>query len=82
MCLRSSHLLAMVFSVCVLMAGSARADDVSSFLESRGLERLLVIHLEQQMDSMTGDARSAAAKRLARLYARLLMTAEDRGDRA
>ena len=82
MCRRSSHLLAMVLCGFALLAGSARADDVSSFLESRGLERLLVIHLEQQMDSMSGDARSATAKRLARLYARLLMSAEDRGDRA
>ena len=72
----------MMLCVLALLVGSTRGDEVSSFLESRGFDRLLVIHLEQQMESMSGDVKSDMARRLARLYAQLLMQAEDRGDRA
>lgn len=65
-----------------LLCVPVRGDDVASFLETRDFDRLLAIHLEQEMEGLSGDARADAAQRLARLYAHLLMQADDRGDRA
>ncbi|MAB82533.1 MAG: hypothetical protein CMJ24_03735 [Phycisphaerae bacterium] len=71
-------MLCAVASFCT----TVRGDDVASFLETRDFDRLLAIHLEQEMEGLSGEARADAAQRLARLYASLLMQAVDRGDRA
>lgn len=65
-----------LFAVCVLalcfVAPHSRADDLSTYLEQRGLNQLLAVHLEQQLSSLTGEQRDAAIRRLADIYAQLL----------
>ncbi|MEE2719543.1 MAG: hypothetical protein VX727_07145, partial [Planctomycetota bacterium] len=75
MCRRTSRWV--VILLACLAAGAARGDDVALFLEARGFDRLLVLHLEEQLDDLAGEDRSDAARRLARLYAQLLMVADD-----
>lgn len=79
MCPRTSWWL--VILLACLPVVSVRADEVTSFLEARGFDRLLAMHLEEQLEELTGDDRTEAARRLARLYAQLLMVAADPVDR-
>ena len=79
MCLRSSRWIILLL-VC-LASGAARGDEVALFLEARGFDRLLAMHLEDQLDELTGEERADTARRLARLYAQLLMVADDSVDR-
>ena len=80
MCRRTSRWV--VILLACLAAGAARGDDVALFLEARGFDRLLVLHLEEQLDDLVGEDRSDAARRLARLYAQLLMVTDDPVERA
>ena len=80
MCQRSSRWI--VILLACFASGGVRADDVALFLEDRGFDRLLVMHLEEQLDGLSGEDRSDAARRLARLYAQQLMLAKDPVDRA
>ena len=82
MFLRSSFQRAGACLLVAVLSGPVHGDDVASFLESRGLDRLLAIHLEEGLDELSGDARGESATRLARLYAQLLMNAESDSDRA
>ena len=67
-----------VAGLCVLLAvSSVRADDVAAFLEQRGLEQLLAVHLEERLQSVGGDAREAFVLRLVNIYARLLESIDD-----
>ena len=63
---------------CLLVAvGGARADDVAAFLEQRGLDQLLAVHLEERLESVGGDAREAFVLQLVNIYARLLESTDD-----
>jgi len=61
----------------LLAVGGARGDDVAAFLEQRGLDRLLAVHLETQLESVGGDAREAFVLQLVNIYARLLESTDD-----
>ena len=80
MCQMSSRWI--VILLTCFACGGVRADDVALFLEDRGFDRLLVLHLEEQLDGLSGEDRSDAARRLARLYAQQLMLATDPVDRS
>ncbi len=67
----------MVVACVLLVAGGVRGDDVAAFLEQRGLDQLLAVHLEQQLESVGGDAREAFVLRLVNIYARLLESTDD-----
>ncbi|MCB1280100.1 MAG: hypothetical protein KDB18_01100, partial [Salinibacterium sp.] len=54
-----------------------RGDAVERYLETLRLDRLLAVHLEQQVETLTGEARGLAATRLASLYGKLLESDKD-----
>ncbi|MCH2149669.1 MAG: hypothetical protein MK095_09570, partial [Phycisphaerales bacterium] len=65
----------------VWMSPCAHADEVATWLESRGFTRLLAQHYEEQLPSLRGEDLTDGAQRLARLYAQLLLEAKDRVER-
>lgn len=65
----------------IALAPIARADDVARWLERQGLTRLLAVHLEQQMELAEGQTRDRLAAELAQIYATLLETTNDPGQR-
>jgi tetratricopeptide (TPR) repeat protein len=78
-------LLATVLVLAVASGfGEARGQDrTSEWLEARGLNELLSVHLENQLTAATGDApsRGRLAARLAEVYAELLRVEPDEGRR-
>ena len=75
---RSAPVTKAVVVLGVLFAVSgARADDVAAFLEQRGLDQLLAVHLEEQLESVASDARAAFVLQLVNIYARLLESTDD-----
>ena len=58
-------------------------DDISTYLEQRGLKQLLVIYLEQQLESpsLAAEQRQEITLKLASLYAELLESANDPAQR-
>jgi len=78
MCRRRNKATNGVAVLCVLLAvNGARADDVAAFLEQRGLDQLLAVHLEAELESVGGDAREAFVLQLVNIYARLLESTDD-----
>lgn len=60
---------------------STSADDVAQWLRRQGLNRLLAVHLENEMASAEGETRDRLAAELAQLYATLLESATDPAQR-
>ncbi|MEE2908020.1 MAG: hypothetical protein VX527_09340, partial [Planctomycetota bacterium] len=56
-------------------------EEVDTWLEERGMRKLLVEYLEQQLPSLDSQARAETTLRLAKLYAELLGETEDRSQR-
>ncbi len=69
----------LALSILLLLAAAPRAgaDEVAAYLESHGLERLLSVHLEEQLKGLTGDERDELVQRLVGIYARLLESTRD-----
>lgn len=64
--------------IALLAAGArARADDVASYLEQRGMKSLLATHIERKLERAAGDARNELVQQLATLYAQMLEEAGD-----
>src|SRR5690606_7280998 len=68
-------------ALCVCIAMSASADDVAQWLRRQGLNRLLAVHLENEMATAEGETRDRLAAELAQLYATLLESATDPAQR-
>src|SRR5262249_45364059 len=86
MCLRSNQAAWCWFLLIVLSTTQAIfADDVANWLEQRGLKQLLVVHLEQQLESSGGalsaEQRNELTLKLASLYAELLESGADPAQR-
>lgn len=72
----------LILAIFVAVAPSvARGDDVSRYLEERGLTALLAVHLEQQLETADPAAKSAMLDRLAAVYADLLEAATEQAMR-
>ena len=76
MCRRNRLIVAMALAAG-LGTAAASADPVAAYLERHGLERLLAVHLEEQLGELAAPQRKTQALRLAAIYARLLESAED-----
>ncbi len=63
------------------LADEAPRDGIEQYLETLGLERLQAVHLEEAIDELIGEERQHAARRLARLYGRLLERETDADER-
>lgn len=72
-------LLAIVFAAT--FAANAGADDVADYLERLGLSKLLAIHLQEQLETSSGEDRKELVMRLAAIYSQLLESASDQADR-
>ena len=72
---RTSCVTIAVFVLSLVQSGYS--DDVAAYLERHGLQQLLAVHLEQQLEDQTGHARDEAVLRLAGLYAQLLESVDD-----
>src|SRR5207247_8194519 len=73
-----------LFSVGLVSAVVSRtsADEVSAYLERHNLKPLLVIYLEQQLETLApGDQRNDLTLRLASLYAEMLESTTDQAQR-
>lgn len=85
MCLRSSLLRALILILLLALSSSPvfARDDLSSYLEQRGLKQLLVIYLEQQLESpaLATEHRHEITLKLASLYAELLESTSDPAQR-
>ncbi len=78
MCRRSNSAKKGAVVLCLLaVVCGARADDVAAYLEQRGLDQLLAVHLEQQLESVGGEEREAFVLQLVSIYARLLESTDD-----
>jgi len=55
----------------------AGADELASYLDQHGLDELLALHLEEQLEFAEGNDRQALLHQLTSLYARLLEHVED-----
>jgi tetratricopeptide (TPR) repeat protein len=73
---RSSNWLGIVCAAAMMVSPAARADDVADYLRRHGLHRLLAVHLEQQLQGLSGEARDELVLELAGIYAQLLESAE------
>ena len=76
-----SLLLVLLALVPASLVSRTEADDVAAWLESRGFNRLLAEHYEEQFEDAKSDERVEMATRLARLYAQLLMDSRDSDER-
>ena len=65
--------------VVVVFGGAAvaRGDEVAAYLEQRGLDGLLAVHLEERLESVGGDERESLVLQLVGIYARLLESTDD-----
>ncbi|MCP3905431.1 MAG: hypothetical protein GY715_17540 [Planctomycetes bacterium] len=72
---RRSSLLALLLSL--VFAAGAAADEVAAWLELHGLDELLAVHLEAQLDAVDGDEKRELVNRLATIYAHLLESVDD-----
>ncbi len=54
-----------------------RADEVAAYLEQRGLDQLLAVHLEEQLKPAGGADREKLVLQLVSIYARLLEATDD-----
>jgi hypothetical protein len=77
------------WSRCLLLLAAAlapgagvRADEVTAYLEARGLTQLLAVHLEQQLEDLGPERGRAVVTRLAALYSELLEGTADPALRA
>ncbi|MHC4989436.1 MAG: hypothetical protein ACYTGC_00505 [Planctomycetota bacterium] len=68
---------AVIAAAVLLTCGVARGDEVSRFLERHGLQRLLAVHLEKQLETSAAAERDRIVVRLAGLYAQLLEQTDD-----
>src|SRR5262245_61683249 len=84
MCLRNERiaLLVLLFTATLASSRGALADDVSNYLEQHNLKQLLVIYLEQQLESAGADQRGELTLKLASLYAEMLEATTDPAQRA
>ncbi len=67
----------LLLAALALAAGSARADDVATYLDRLDLDSVLAVHLEDQLDDLVGAEKEEVVIRLAALYAELLETTQD-----
>jgi hypothetical protein len=74
MCRRSS-LWATI--LCLAFAAPVAGDEVAGWLETHGLDELLAVHLESQLDDVEGDEKLELVNRLASIYAQLLESVDD-----
>ena len=74
MCRRSSVTLLVAL---LLAVAPVRADEVAAYLEQRGLDQLLAVHLESQLKPAGGDDREKLVLQLVSIYARLLEATHD-----
>ena len=65
--------------VVVVFGGAAvaRGDEVAAYLQQRGLDGLLAVHLEERLESVGGDERESLVLQLVGIYARLLDSTAD-----
>jgi len=63
--------------LCLVLAGPAVGDEVASWLERHGLDELLAVHLESQLDDAEGDEKGELIHRLAGIYSQLLEVQDD-----
>ena len=61
----------------LLAATPLRADEVAAYLEQRGLDQLLAVHLEQQLEPAGAADREKLVLQLVGIYARLLEATDD-----
>ncbi len=66
-----------IAAIFLSLVQSGFGDDVAVYLERHGLQQLLAVHLEQQLEDQTGQARQDAVLKLAGLYAQLLESIDD-----
>ncbi|UCD75683.1 MAG: hypothetical protein JSV91_01965 [Phycisphaerales bacterium] len=71
-----------IIASLLLLCPVSDGDDIAAYLENHGLTELLAIHLEEQLDQVTGDRHDELLQRLASIYALLLETTEDPLQRA
>ncbi len=73
----NSPRLWLVILSLVTLCLPARADEVARWLERHDLDRLLAVHLEEQLTGLTAEERDALVLELVGIYAKLLESTDD-----
>ena len=66
-----------VFLASLVLAASAGGEDVARYLERHGLDDLLAVHLERQLETTGAQERDELIRRLVGVYKKLLETTTD-----